>query len=290
MSIVTQALRWVLPFIALSVQAEPLYWSATNGKVALTIIGSVHVGDPSMYPLPEALYQTLKESDGLIVESDTSQKQHIIYPKNTINAEQALSKEQMLTLNKIAEEFKLQSSQISKLPPWSAALTLQFLQLQKLGYKAQDGVDLHLMNHAIDNHIPLVPLETMQFQMDLLTKQPQDGKEMLVSIIDEWESNKNMTQCMIKSWKAGDEKNLTKMMHLSEMSPEMEQAFVHSRNQDWAEKLSSKTFLPNPNGQYVMIVGALHLVGDQNLLDLLQKRGFKVSQLNTSKEAQCDFF
>ena len=44
-------------------------------------------------------------------------------------------------------------------------------------------------------------------------------------------------------------------MHLTEMSPEMEQVFVTERNQDWANnKISSGKFLPNAKGQYVMIV------------------------------------
>ncbi len=282
--------RWIVPFIVFSAQAEPLYWHATNGKVDLTIIGSVHVGHPSMYPLPDAIYQALVTSDGLIVESDTSQPQDIQYPTKNLTSKQVLSPEQLFNLDKIATEFGLNPEKIHALPPWSAALSLQFLQLQKLGYHTEDGVDLHLISLAKEKQIPLIPFETMQFQIDLLTHQPEDGKELLVSIIDDWETNKEMTQCMIDSWKAGDSNNLEKMMHLTEMSPEMEQAFVHSRNQDWAQKLSSERFLPKPDGKYVMIVGALHLIGDGNVIELLKKKGFKTFQANQSKKADCLFY
>jgi len=285
-----RAFRWVLPFIVFSAQAEPLYWHATNGKVTLTIIGSVHVGEPSMYPLPDAIYQSLIHSDGLIVESDTSQPQDVQYPPTNLTAQQVLSEEQQFNLDKIATEFGIDSAKFHSMPPWSAALSLQFLQLKKLGYNTEDGVDVHLMAAAKSRDIPLIPFESMQFQIDLLTGQPEDGKELLVSIIDEWETNREMTQCMIESWKAGDSKNLEKMMLLTEMSPEMEQAFVHQRNQDWADKLSSGNFLPNPNGQYVMIVGALHLIGKDNVIELLKQKGFQISQGNQSKKADCLFF
>lgn len=287
---ITQTLRWLLPFVIFSAHAEPLYWNATNGKVSLTIIGSVHVGEPSMFPLPDDIYQALNNSDGLIVESDTTQQQKIVYPPASKQAVQVLSQEQLFNLDHIASEFGLNVEQFHTLPPWSAALSLQFLQLQKLGYETKDGVDLHLMQKAIETKVPLVPLETMQFQIDLLTRQPQDGKELLVSIIDEWESNETMTHCMIESWKAGDRLNLEKMMHLTEMSPEMEQAFVIDRNQDWANKISSGKFLPNPKGQYVMIVGALHLIGQQSFIELLEKKGFNITQKNRSQKANCEFF
>ncbi len=290
MSVLTRTFRWILPFIVFSAHAEPLYWQVTNGKVNITIIGSVHVGEPSMYPLPNTIYQSLLNSDGLIVESDTSQSQNIQYPPAARTAQQVLSEEQLFNLDKIATEFGLDVTKINDLPPWSVALSLQFLQLQKLGYHTEDGVDLHLMALAKEKQVPLIPFETMQFQIDLLTQQPEDGKELLVSIIDEWETNKDMTQCMIESWKAGDSKNLEKMMQLTEMSPEMEEAFVHNRNQDWAKKLSSDSFLPKPHGQYVMIVGALHLIGEGNVIELLQKKGFKVVQGNRSQQADCLFF
>ncbi|MFV0450477.1 MAG: TraB/GumN family protein [Vibrio sp.] len=290
MSVITHTLGWLLPFVIFSAHAEPLYWKATNDKVSLTIIGSVHVGEPSMFPLPQEIYKALSQSDGLIVESDTTNQQNIVYPPASKQAAQVLNQEQLFNLDQIINELGLNAQQIHQLPPWSAALSLQFLQLQKLGYQTQDGVDLHLMQKAADAKVPLVPLETMQFQIDLLTHQPEDGKELLVSIIDEWESNQAMTHCMIESWKAGDKLNLEKMMHLTEMSPEMEQAFVISRNQDWANKLSSGKFLPTQQGQYVMIVGALHLIGEQNFIELLEQKGFKVSQQNRSKKANCEFF
>ncbi len=165
----TRAFRWVLPFIVFSANAEPLYWQATNGKVNLTIIGSVHVGDPSMYPLPQAIYQSLNKSDGLIVESDTSQPQEIKYPSNKLTAQQVLSKEQLFNLDKIVAEFGLDTAKIHAMPPWSAALSLQFLQLKKLGYHAEDGVDLHLMAAAKEKKVPLIPFET----------RPLSGKEEL---------------------------------------------------------------------------------------------------------------
>lgn len=51
---------FVLAFSARQAVAEPLYWQAKKGELTLTILGSVHVGDESMYPLPSAITDTLK--------------------------------------------------------------------------------------------------------------------------------------------------------------------------------------------------------------------------------------
>ena len=46
-------------FTSYSVQAEPQHWLAKKGDMEYMIIGSVHVGDKTMYPLPKAVTQFL---------------------------------------------------------------------------------------------------------------------------------------------------------------------------------------------------------------------------------------
>ncbi|CAH8242269.1 hypothetical protein VAEKB19_6350001 [Vibrio aestuarianus] len=73
------------------------------------------------------------------------------------------------------------------------------------------------------------------------------------------------------------------------MSEEMVDAFIPQRNNAWADKLSSDYFLPNKDGNYLFVVGTLHVVGKHHLLDLLTTKGFAVKQLLTSQTVSCDF-
>lgn len=74
--------------------AEPLYWQAKKEDLTLTILGSVHVGDESMYPLPAQITDTLKQSDGLIVETDIRKTEGVVYPTTTVTTGDVLNKEQ----------------------------------------------------------------------------------------------------------------------------------------------------------------------------------------------------
>lgn len=270
--------------------AQPLYWQASKGDTQLTILGSIHVGSEQMYPLPAPIYQALDSADGLIVEADIRENHNIRYPSDQPRTEQVLSAEQQFMLDKVVEELQQNSAEFRRLPPWKTALSIQMLQLEQLGFHPTHGVDTLLMAQAIKSEVPIIALESVQFQVDLLTRQSDAGKEMLTTLLNDWEKNQAITQCMIDSWIAGDSDNLHRMAQLTEMSPELEQAMISDRNRDWADKLASKDFLPHHNGDYLLVVGALHLVGKENLLALLQQRGFEIHKLNHSQQADCQFY
>ncbi|TXZ19042.1 TraB/GumN family protein [Vibrio cholerae] len=269
--------------------AEPLYWSATKGSTQLILLGSLHVGSDQLYPLPDQLAQKLKQSAGLVVETDIRHQSNITLPATTVSSEQVLSDEQLFVLDGIAQQLRLDAQRIRQQPPWSASLILQMRQFLELGYQAERGIDLYFMQQTEQHQLPILSLETLQFQVDLLAHLPNSGQELLVSLIDEWENNTQITECMIESWKKGDEKNLLQMLTLTGMSAELEAQMLTERNQDWAEKLTHPQFLPQQGKPYLVVVGTLHLIGKQSLLSMLEQKGFSIQQLNQSQTASCSF-
>lgn len=272
-----------------ALNAEPLFWRAEKGGLEYLILGSVHVGDESMFPLPRAINNTLIESDGLILETDIRKTQNVAYPKQTLSSKDVLSDTQIATLKNIASQLQVNANELLSSPPWAAALLIQMKQTESFGYSSDAGVDLTLMYKATIEDVPVLSLESVQFQIDLLTGQKESGKELLISAIEDFNDAKKATHCLIDSWKAGDLKKLNEFSTLTELSPEFEQAFIHQRNQDWVSKLSEPSWLPNPKGSYVVVVGMLHLVGDDNVLMQLQQQGFEVTQKSNSKDVNCQF-
>lgn len=269
--------------------AEPLYWSASKDSTQLIIVGSLHVGSDQFYPLPDELEQHLKQSAGLVIEADVLSQSNTSLPPNQISSEQVLTDKQRLTLDKIARQLQLDAQQILQLPPWSASLVLQMRQLAQSGYQAERGVDLYFMQQAKRQHMPILSLESVQFQIDLLANLPNSGQELLVSLIEQWQNNAQFTQCLIESWRKGDQHNLLQSLKASDMSAELQAKMLTNRNQDWAAKLSSSEFLtPHPQ-PYLVVVGALHLIGEQSLLTYLKQQGFSITQLSRSQTANCSF-
>ncbi|WP_394158379.1 TraB/GumN family protein [Vibrio campbellii] len=275
-------------FTSYSVQAEPQHWLAKKGDMEYMIIGSVHVGDKTMYPLPKAVTQFLKNSDGLIIEADVRNTEGVTYPKTSLLAKDVLDRTQRKHLAEIANDLGLQEAQLLNAPPWSAALTIQLMLVNKLGYASDQGVDMHLINLADKQKVPVLPLESVQFQLDLIAGQKDGGKEFLLSSIEEYDGGDKLVQCLIDSWKSGDGSTLEEASISEQSSDEFNQAFLYDRNRDWAEKLDSGSVLPKKSGQYTIVVGSLHLVGKDNLIDLLEERGFTVEPLGNTHKADCN--
>ncbi|NOH25212.1 TraB/GumN family protein [Vibrio europaeus] len=279
----------LLLVLSASIQAEPLIWNLEKGELQYTVIGSVHVGDKSMYPLPEIVFKRLKTSQGLIVETDIRQNNGIKYPPTTLASKDVLSTEQQNELIGISNLLELNANELLHTPPWATALAIQMRQIEYLGYSASDGVDTRLAYKATLWDKPVLSLESLQFQIDLLTGQKESGKELLISAIEEFDHSEDATHCLIESWKAGDMSKLEEFASLTQMSPDFEKSFLIDRNLDWAEKLSNPKWLPKAKGAYVIVVGTLHLIGEQSVLQLLKDEGFKVTQLSKSKASNCEF-
>ncbi|WP_046224969.1 TraB/GumN family protein [Vibrio sp. ECSMB14106] len=278
-----------LVFSAKQAVAEPLYWQAKKDDLTLTILGSVHVGDESMYPLPSQVTDTLKESDGLIVETDIRKTEGVVYPTTTVTSGDVLNEEQKQLLTSISKSLGMPTQQLLSSPPWAASLSIQMQQLKNLGYGSAGGVDATLAYKATIQDVPVISLEPLQFQIDLIAGQKDSGKEWLVTSIEEFDQTDRVVRCLIEGWKAGDITKLEDFAKLSEMPSELEKAFLTDRNVDWAKKLSANDWKLNSKGHYVLVVGTLHLIGEGNLLQLLEEKGFNVTQQSQSQQAQCQF-
>ncbi|CAK2646673.1 TraB/GumN family protein [Vibrio crassostreae] len=280
---------FVFAFSARQALAEPLYWHAKKDELTLTILGSVHVGDESMYPLPSAITDTLKNSDGLVIETDIRKSDGVVYPRNKLTTADVLNEEQLQLLIDISKSLDMPTQQLLSSPPWATSLSIQMQQLKNLGYGSAGGVDATLAYKATIQDVPVISLEPLQFQIDLMTKQKDDGKEWLVSSLEEFDQTDSVVHCLIESWKAGDVAKLEEFAKLSEMPTELEKAFLTDRNIDWANKLAANDWKLDSKGNYLIVVGALHLVGEGNLLQLLKEKGFNVTQQSQSQQAQCQF-
>ncbi|EOU2463693.1 TraB/GumN family protein [Vibrio navarrensis] len=273
--------------LSLPAFSEPLVWRVSNGVTEFRITGSIHVGSQALYPLPKEIEHFLPTSKGLIIEADLTESSEVQYPIPRYTSEQVLDKEQKATLEQIARTLNLPLEQVLLSPPWVSTLTIQIAQIAQLGYQAELGVDNYLIELAKQHQLPLIPLESVQFQINLLANMPQDGKELLISALEQYAEGEQQLSCLIESWSKGDGSNLGKFADVSELSPQLEKVMMTDRNHAWAEQLEQRA--QQQPGKYTVVVGTLHLVGKENLLELMEAKGFRVVQLTQSQQAKCAF-
>ncbi|MHA2937878.1 TraB/GumN family protein [Vibrio sp. RC27] len=282
--------KWLcagLCLLSFFAKSEPLYWQATKGNTTFMLMGTIHVGAQSMYPLPTSVLNFLKTSDGLIVEADLSTDNNIQLPPTNLTTRDVLDSPQKKQLEQIARDLNMSNDVLMRLAPWLSALKLQIGQVQQLGYESDLGIDQYLISQAQQFDRSIIALETLQFQIDALSSFEQDGAELLISTLDSWDEANEMIPCLFESWATGHLPSLATITQESELPAQINSTLNKERNYDWIDKLTNGHWLPNPQGRYLVAVGALHFVGNDNLIDLFIEKGFTVKQLNHSRIPSC---
>ena len=266
--------------------SEPLFWKASKGEREYVILGSVHMGKPDMYPLPSYIMNYLNDSDGLVTEVKLSESANPSLMNSEVPVTQdVLDPQQRQKLAQINNQLGYAPNAFLTAPAWQTAITLQMTQFSKLGFQQDLGIDTYITKQAERMNKPVYGLETVDFQLSLFTEDPNTGQLLLTDTIENWAENEKISQCLAKSWQAGDPVRLEALSKESEIDDQLSEQFIFQRNRDWTQKLDSATFLTK--GRYLVVVGALHLVGEQSLIALLSKKGYAVSQISKTEPVTC---
>ncbi|PIJ50630.1 conjugal transfer protein TraB [Erwinia sp. OLTSP20] len=245
-------------------------WPATdislNGS-HFHLVGSIHMGTRDMQPLPPALLQKLRQADALIVEADiTCGISPFGHSAPCDPLPRRLNAQRWQQLSKLCGELGIDTQVIASLPAWQVALMLQAQQAQQLGLRAEYGIDYQLLSAAHGGGQRVIELEGPQAQLHLLEALPENGQSLLEDTLLHWHTNARLLQTMI-SWWLDVAPGRPESPLPSTFSNDLHDLLMDQRNARWNSRLRTL-----PPGDYVVAVGALHLYGQHNLVDLLRKR------------------
>ena len=100
---------------------------------------------------------------------------------------------------------------------------------------------------------------------------------MLDETLDELKDIKSEMRDVLSAWRQGDAPRLAALLSSEYRAfPSLYRPLVSDRNQHWLPQVEQ---LLKGDGNSLVVVGALHLVGDGGLLELLRKKGYKLTQL-----------
>ena len=162
--------------------------------------------------------------------------------------------------------------------PSIAAMTLSMLEGAKLGADQEHGLDRYFIGKAHKEGKQLVWLETVDFQMDLITSFSKEEEELVMkTTLKEMDKLKQEYGNIVKAWQTGDSDGLEKLLNESmQEAPTIFKRLLTDRSKSWVPKIEE--FLSGDKN-VIVIVGAAHLVGKEGVVELLKKKGFKVTQL-----------
>lgn len=234
-------------------------------NISLHLVGSIHMGVPTMSPLSSVLINEIKNADAIIVEADISTD---VQPFDQASLfrdplETRLNETLFSQIIQHCEDLSLSLYQLENKPLWQIALILQSTQAMQLGLQPQYGIDYQVIQHANEHKKNIIELEGIEDQVALLLNFPHDGRQLLEDTLRNWHDNARTLQIMINWWLNYNSREKQPPLP-NTFSKAVFDILMESRNQKWVRTLSAL-----PAGRYVVTVGALHLFGEENLIDLL---------------------
>jgi uncharacterized protein YbaP (TraB family) len=255
----------------------------------LYLTGSIHLGKSKPIALPQTMERAFQRSQVLVVELDpASPRVRKDVPQVTLDLgtyqkpdhlSAHLSEETKALLPAGLARVRLPAEGAETLRPWVLAMTIAMLELERVGYDPEYGIDRLLLGWA-RGHKKIVELETMNTQMAALAGIPEPVQDLLLraTLRDAPRQGDDMAQLMT-AWTQGDAAAVERITFKDAADPAyapLYERLFYARNRAMAEKIAGMVNVPEV---HFVAVGAGHVVGPQGLLALLEKKGFTIRQL-----------
>jgi uncharacterized protein YbaP (TraB family) len=263
-------------------------WLVEGESNSIYLLGSVHMLRKSDHPLPSAIESAYVDADSLLMEIDMDDldpvaSQALVTQLGILNDGRSLRElmgpERYAKAAAAALAMDIPIEMLDKTEPWLAAITVEQLALNRIGFNPIYGVELHLMAKAVADGKEIAGFESIEEQIRFLDGLSLDAQiELLLQTLDESIDISSEMDRMIDAWRHGDVQYLEENM-LSDMQqyPELYRRLVVDRNQRWVDTIQA---MLDDDENYLIIVGALHLIGDDGVPDLLSRLGVNVSQMH----------
>lgn len=286
-------LRWLTALaLALPVAtagADPAAWRvAGRDGGEITLLGSMHVLRKSDHPLPASVDTLLERADSIVMEIDLDDidpaaQQRLIMNTAVLPRDQTLADvlgpDLYRDLEARAAELGVELELLERFEPWFLSITLLDQGLSKFGFQGQYGLEQYVLMAARRTGKEILGLETLEFQIGIFDSQPESAQQaMLAQTLAELDEAESAMAEMAAAWRAGELDELSEEL-LAEFAdfPGLYETLVTKRNAAWVETLER---LLRDGEKHLVVVGALHLVGDDSLIELLTARGHAVQRID----------
>ena len=264
-------------------------WEVASLTNRIYLYGTIHAGRKDWFPLDATIEEAFNDSTVLVVEADITDTEAmsraapamLLAPPD--NLRKHVDAADYARFVKLLPRYGLTEAQVAPFKPFMAVSLLVFGEWARNGYSTQYGIDAYLLQRAKAELKPIVELEGVAAQMKLMESMSEaESKKLFTGTLTALEDGLTSDQIngMVGAWRGGDPAALLaiarKYNDLVPGAREFEEKFIWSRHEAMEKKLEG--FLDDSRERHFVAVGALHLAGERGLIELLKKRGYRVTQ------------
>jgi uncharacterized protein YbaP (TraB family) len=265
---------------------QHVFWEVAGQHNKVYLLGSVHVLHAKDNALPSVTDAAYADAEVLVEELDLYAATADLFSAETMKL-QFLPEGQTLAatigtdlyakLRVTARKLGLDLDYIGRMQPWCVATMISALNLQKAGYSPTDGVDYQIAERAHRDGKPIVGLETAAEQLGYLASMSMaDQRRFLTESLDETEDPDELRE-ITDAWRRGDLAALERELRQGmEDSPDLFGKVVTQRNRKWLPRI--ERMLADADKDYLVVTGALHMIGQDGLVEMLRARGYRITR------------
>jgi uncharacterized protein YbaP (TraB family) len=262
--------------------SEGIFYRVQKDNQTVYLLGSIHIGDTTIYPLNQKIDVAFEEADRLAVEiniedideteaSQTMMQQGLYQDGTTLST--VVEEEVFNDTVGYLSDLGLNEEMINQFQPWFITMMLSEVALGKSNLTSENGVDKHFITRANEKKLPIISLESVESQIASISSAPVEEQiESLEITLDSMDIYEEELTQLIRVWRSGSIDVIAQLRDLSEGS---DQLAMDERDLLMTDKIEG--FLNAKDGEtYFVVVGALHLAGENSIVDLLETRGYSV--------------
>lgn len=269
---------------------RPLLWKVSDSDNAVYLLGSFHLLKEDDYPLPAEVDRAFDDSASLLFEIDpaamTSPESATVMQKymaydNGETLSTVLPKATLARLSTLVSAGGGSVQALEHSEPWAVNLGLVLGVTRAMGFRPELGLDRTLMARASAAGKPTGGLETVEDQVKAMDTVPhaEQAQELEEFLADPQKAVREMGD-MHAWWRTGDVARLDSGMRaeMARKTPESYRLLDVARNQAWLPQVEKRLVDPGKDNTLV-VVGALHLLGSDGLVEQLRAKGYTVERI-----------
>ncbi len=272
----------------LSLYGASSVWKATKGDQILYLGGTIHILRSGDFPLPKEFDRAFAYSDAVVFETDlqstlsapfaAEMARHMFLPPTSSLSEVL----KPATYRAMKEYLSSQGESIlpyERLRPWASATMMAQKRLAREGID-ESGVDAYYARRALDERKETRFLETPAEQLAVIVRMGEgEEDELILQTIREMQTLSQSVEWLIREWREGKTVRIERELvdTMKSQSPNMYREILQKRNRTWLPKLMEWS---NEGKTLFVLVGTMHLVGDEGLLSALEKEGYSLTPLS----------
>lgn len=291
---------------ATTVFSQSSVWKISNENSVCYVGGTVHLLSEDNYPLPDEFDHAYSNSDVVVFEVDMAKMNDPEIMTEMLNKltysdgrslESVLSAKNYKKLRDLFLEYSMPIESLKFYKPGLISSMLSMLQFQALGY-TEIGVDQFYFNKALADNKKLLFLETVDEQIEIICNMGDGNENQFIQYllsnynkslkttsdkssskkrISDLENTKLYITNLINSWEKGESSFMNETIDEMKISdPDLFEELSVQRNKKWIEMI--KTYCENDDVEFILF-GALHLHGEEGILNMMEKEGYQIEQL-----------